>query len=157
VALTALQQQILRVVAEVDDMGTVALAGGGAMNVHHVSDRVTHDLDLFTPDVEHVETIAARLISALEENGMNVTRIRDTPGFIRLDVRNREERTIIELAHDYRWLDPVQTTLGLVLVHPNRTTEWQCCRSRTGRSGPPLDDKVSRRCQRHRRSPEVGQ
>jgi len=49
VGLTAVQEQVLRTFAVVDDAGTFALAGGGAINVLGVSDRFTHDLDLFTP------------------------------------------------------------------------------------------------------------
>lgn len=114
-ALTTTQEHILRVFAGLDGNSSFALVGGGAMNVHGVIDRPTHDLDLFTPEIQHIKTIADALSAALEYEGSIVERVREFEGFVQLHITNETTATIVELAHDYRWLDPIQTNLGLVL------------------------------------------
>lgn len=113
-ALTASQEHVLRVFAGLEGSSSFALVGGGAMNVHGVIDRPTNDLDFFTPEIEHIKTVAAALSAAMASEGSTVERIRDLDGFVQLEITN-ETTTRVDLAHDYRWLDPVQTDLGLVL------------------------------------------
>lgn len=101
--------------ASIDEAGLFALAGGGAINVLQVSDRQTHDLDLFTPDAAQVNLLGGRLEAALIAEGLQVAVVRDSPGFMRLQVDDGSESTLIDLAQDARWLEPVSTQLGLVL------------------------------------------
>ncbi len=68
-ALTASQEHVLRVFAGFDDSSSFALVGGGAMNVHGVIDRPTNDLDFFTPEIEHIKTVADALCAAMVSEG----------------------------------------------------------------------------------------
>jgi hypothetical protein len=50
----------------------VAFAGGGALQIHDVSARVTHDVDLFVRRARNVEKASAVIADALEQAGYRV-------------------------------------------------------------------------------------
>jgi hypothetical protein len=50
----------------------VAFAGGGALQIHDVSARVTHDVDLFVRRARNVEQASAVIADALEQAGYRV-------------------------------------------------------------------------------------
>lgn len=53
-----MQHDILRIAMTLPQAENIALAGGGAMLAHGFIDRVTHDLDLFTPEAAAVAPLA---------------------------------------------------------------------------------------------------
>lgn len=110
-ALSALQYRILSVIAEIDRRGRLALAGGGAMNVHGFVERPTKDLDLFTDDPDDLAELVAEIAEGLEDRHMSVERSTVRGGFGRLIV----DGAVVEFAYDPRWLDPVRTDVGLAL------------------------------------------
>jgi len=59
--------------------------------------------------------VADALIAALRAEGAVVERTRDLSGFVQITVADETTMTVVELVHDYRWLDAVVTDLGLVL------------------------------------------
>lgn len=113
-ALTPQQLEILNIISAVDTSGVFALAGGGAINALGVADRPTRDLDLFTPALDKLASVVDLVTAELERRSIPATVGRRDPGFVRLTV-GAGEPTVVEFAHDYRWLDPVQTNVGLVL------------------------------------------
>ena len=56
-----------------------ALAGGWALNAHHVLERPTRDIDLFTPDSDLVPTAAASAEQVLHVHGLRADLLRETP------------------------------------------------------------------------------
>ncbi len=133
--LTALQERVLAVVAGVDEAASFALAGGGALIVWGVVDRSTRDLDLFSPNQNAVEAAAAALVTGLEGAGLGVTRRREAPGFVALAVTDDAGAgTMVELARDHRWLDPVTTDVGRVLDLRELAADKMC--ALFGRAAP---------------------
>ncbi len=124
-ALTNQQRHVLEIVRAIDDTGVFTLAGGGAINAHHVADRETHDLDLFTPALDKINDIVSLVIAELERQTILVTVTRRSSAFIQLSV-GATETTIVEFAHDHRWLQPVETDVGLVLDMRELAADKMC-------------------------------
>ena len=59
----------------------VAFAGGGALQVHDVSARRTHDVDLFVRRARHVAKAADVIANALERAGYRVEAVSGAPGW----------------------------------------------------------------------------
>lgn len=105
-ALTPQQHEILNIISAVDTSGVFALAGGGAINALGVADRLTCDLDLFTPTLDKLASVVDLVIAELDRRAIPATVARRDLGFVHLIV-GADEPTVVEFAHDYRWLDPV--------------------------------------------------
>lgn len=65
------------------------------------------------------------MIAELERRSIPVTVTRRSPGFIQLTV-GQTETTIVEFAHDHRWLQPVETEVGLVLDMRELAADKMC-------------------------------
>jgi len=79
-------------------------------------DRQTRDLDLFGPDPAGVDKLVPAVERALHEAGMNVRRVREGRGFFRLEVREHEEVTEVDLGADARLLPIERGELGPILA-----------------------------------------
>lgn len=113
--LTALQERILRIVADLPEASGFALAGGAALIVHGVVERQTDDLDFFSTADEDVARLLPALNTALTGEGLRVTVERPQPGFARLMVGDGNDVTRVDLGSDYRMRPPVRTPLGPVV------------------------------------------
>jgi len=107
-----------------DQIGTAgfALAGSGAIREHGITDRLTHDVDLFTTTVTSPEAFAAAIDQAedaLRRHGYRVTRTRSTPEFARLlveaDSTERNRAVEVDLGFDWRADPPTRLEIGPVL------------------------------------------
>jgi hypothetical protein len=115
--LDPLQQRIARLALSMSGAGSLALAGGGAMLAHHFVERVTQDVDMFTPD-DDVSTLAESLVAALRTDGLLVVVEVATPTYVRLTATDPAGATCkLELARDARIRPPVLLDIGAVL-HP---------------------------------------
>lgn len=99
-----------------------ALAGSGAIREHGITDRLTHDVDLFTTATSpaaFADAIAAAE-DALRDSGYRVIRTRGTPQFARLLVETTDEdedRVVeVDLGIDWRSEPPTQLAIGPVLA-----------------------------------------
>lgn len=92
-----------------------ALAGGGALVVHGLTDRSTNDLDFFTPAPADVPVLRQALEIVFAEAGLTVAVVRDTETFVRLAVGDGITDTLIDLAWDARMRPAVASDLGPVL------------------------------------------
>ncbi|MGH8902798.1 MAG: nucleotidyl transferase AbiEii/AbiGii toxin family protein [Egibacteraceae bacterium] len=112
--LTALQQRLAVMIAELPESEGFVLAGAGAMLVHGLIDRSTLDLDFFgSPSEEaQVQILAAALEHAVTAAGMACVRRRDLPSFVRLEVSDHDHRCEIDLAVDYRALGVQNSPYG---------------------------------------------
>lgn len=95
------------------------LAGGNALLVQGIGDRLTHDVDLFTNVADPAGFFAAtqRVVQALEDHGAQVRRSDDSATFSRLHVKlgDAADEVMVELAYDYRTFAPVTLGVGPVL------------------------------------------
>lgn len=105
--LSDLQRRILERVGALDDLGSLALAGGGALILHGLVDRTTRDLDLFVTSPGEVPRLAGSIERALAEAGLEVSTILQTPAFVRFEVAGEAERCIVDVGVDARLL-PVE-------------------------------------------------
>ena len=117
--LTGLQQRLLTVVDELPEAEGFALAGAGGLLVHGLIERPTRDLVLFAGPRQQpaVAVLADALQRRLEREGLVVSRRRDLPGFVRLDVTDPDGQVCeVDLATDFRARDPQRTELGWTLA-----------------------------------------
>ena len=116
-----LQRQITRAALAALDEYDFALAGSGAIREHGFIDRLSHDVDLFTPFVSNdvfdagIDTVR----KALTRDGFTVDVVRREPSFAQLRVTTAAgEEVDVDLAVDWRARRPVSLDVGLVLdVH----------------------------------------
>jgi hypothetical protein len=116
--LTPFQKRIASIVASLPEAEGFALAGGAALIELGLTNRSTRDLDFFA--IPGQEKALAALRDALEgvlgSEGLVVRLVRDHPGFVRIEVSDGDDRCEIDLATDYRLLEPNPSTLGPTLV-----------------------------------------
>lgn len=117
--LDPLAEHVARVALSLPEAHQLALAGGGAMLAHQFVDRLTSDIDLFTPDAAEVAAVAEALTTALTEQGYDVTSTdRRGATYARLSVAALNGRCVdVEIAVDARIRDTVELAVGQVL-HP---------------------------------------
>ena len=103
-----------------------ALAGSGAIREHGITDRLTHDVDLFTTSATSPAAFAGAVAAAedaLTGHGYRVTRTRITPEFARLLIETSddgEDRVVeVDLGIDWRSEPPTQLAIGPVLALPD--------------------------------------
>lgn len=100
-----------------------ALAGSGAIREHGITDRLTHDVDLFTTTATSPEAFAdavAEAEAALTSHGYRVIRTRITPEFARLLIETSDagEGKVVEVDFGIDWRNepPTQLAIGPVLA-----------------------------------------
>lgn len=107
-----------------------ALAGAGALIAHGLVDRLTEDLDLFSPQPGGAAHVTARLQQALQDAGFVVTfDSSDTVtggDFARLEVSRGDRSVQIDLGRDWRQHPPVLLAVGPVL-HPDDAVGNKVC------------------------------
>jgi hypothetical protein len=104
------------IIGKLPEAELFALAGGGALIVRGDVDRQTRDLDFFGPDAAGVDRLVPFVEHALQEAGMNVRRVREGKGFFRLEVREHDEVTEVDLGADARLLPVERGELGPILA-----------------------------------------
>lgn len=113
-----LQRELTAVALDALAGRSFALAGSGAIREHGFVDRPTHDVDLFTSDLDPVAFDASvdRLIDAVRELGHRVDEIRRSQHFAQLRITTPTGRGVdMDLAVDWREFDPVTLAVGPVL------------------------------------------
>lgn len=110
--LSSLQDRVLGVVATV---GGWTLTGGGALAGVYLGHRVTDDLDLFLYGPRSFDQQPRVFEDALVADGLTVTALQRTPGFVRLAVDDEQERLIVDLVAEPvpRVDQPVEVRPGL--------------------------------------------
>jgi len=110
--LSGLQQDIARLLAGLPEAEGFALAGGGALIALGIVDRHTGGLDFFGRESVAVDRLGPAFEAAAAAAGLSVTRLRDAPGFVRLEVARGDERSEVDLGYDARLWPVRQTPLG---------------------------------------------
>lgn len=113
--LSDIQQTVREIVAQLPEAERFALAGGAALIVSGVVDRLTKDLDYFTPYPNPVGGMVEAVRVALKEAGLAVSVIRASDTYAQLRISSGNDTTNIDLASDYRLMDARATDTGLVL------------------------------------------
>ena len=114
--LTDLQRRVRRVISQLPEAGVFALAGGAALIVRGVVQRVTNDLDFFAPHPQSLERLVEAACAALRDDGLAVTVVKSAPSFARLQVDSSTDSTAVDFATDYRLMPEVATGDGPVLA-----------------------------------------
>ena len=96
------------------------LAGGYALQAHQLVDRLSEDIDLFTDrwDREEFTRAVDAVCKAYRTDGLDVAVPRRAEAFARIQVTDPQAGRIatVDLAADFRQLDPVQLSVGPVLA-----------------------------------------
>jgi hypothetical protein len=100
-----------------------ALAGGYAIQTHHIVQRISDDVDLFAPferAKEEMPDAAARVIAAYEAAGYRVELAQQVDTYTRLNITDPDTGTFskVELVAEFLHHPPVDSDLGPVL-HPD--------------------------------------
>lgn len=114
--LDPLQQRVAEIALELARHGRVALAGGSAMIAYGFVDRMSEDIDLFTPDPAEIVDLRDRLSARLRADGYEVDVRRDAPGFVQLVVTAAGNTLRVEIAQDSRIRPLVRLDIGAVLA-----------------------------------------
>lgn len=111
--LTKFQRELIHLFFTLPSSKHFVLAGGGAMLVHRLTNRITHDLDFFGINyITDVSSLLGELLDGIDKNDWNFSIVQQSKQFVRLKVSHVEE-LIIDIAIDAppRW--PItQTDLG---------------------------------------------
>jgi hypothetical protein len=110
--LSPFQEEIARLLSALPEADGFALAGGAALIARGIVERRTGDLDFFGRESTAVDELAPALVRAAAAAGMRVIRVRDTPGFVRLELSRRTERCEVDLGYDARLWPLQQSSLG---------------------------------------------
>lgn len=137
--LTDLQRRILRILAELDESDDFALAGGAAIIISGIADRPTNDLDFFTEHPKTVEALLDAAQAALEDAGLEVTRLAEASTFARLRVGGPDEVTYVDLASDARMLPVRSTDTGFMLAEAELAADKVLALSGRGESRDFID------------------
>jgi hypothetical protein len=113
--LTGLQREIAEIIANLESADGFALAGGAALILNGDVDRGTRDLDFFGLERTDVDRLLPEVEDALQEAGLQVRRVREGMGFVRLSVERGDEVTEVDLAADARLL-PLERKAGLPVL-----------------------------------------
>jgi Nucleotidyl transferase AbiEii toxin, Type IV TA system len=100
--LTPLQHEVAAIVAGLEEARDFALAGGAALILKGDVDRLTQELDFFGLSASDVHRLLPEAELALQAQGLTVRRVREGPGFVRLEVCRGNETTEVDLAADAR-------------------------------------------------------
>jgi Nucleotidyl transferase AbiEii toxin, Type IV TA system len=97
-----------------------ALAGGYAVQAHHIVSRVSDDVDLFAPFERasgHMGEAVARITDAYEAAGFTVEHAHQTSAYARLNVADPATgaQCKVELVAEFLHHEPVESDLGPVL------------------------------------------
>ncbi len=96
-ALSAIQTEVLSALA---GEGEFYLSGGAALARYYLHHRRSHDLDMFTPNVEEVEHLARRLRSIADQRGWRLSLVQTFTGFRRFSIEHRGEGTLVDIVHE---------------------------------------------------------
>jgi hypothetical protein len=96
------------------------LAGGAAMHFAPTSTRYSDDLDFFHDSESRVATAFAADRTTLQRAGHTVDVELSLPGFVRAVVRQDDQATRVDWAHDSAWrfMPLERDALGGLLLHP---------------------------------------
>lgn len=137
--LTDLQRRILRILAELGESDDFALAGGAAIIISGIADRPTNDLDFFTEHPKTVDVLLDAAQAALEDAGLEVTRLAEGSTFARLRVSGPDEVTYVDLASDSRMLPARSTDTGFMLAEAELAADKVLALSGRGESRDFID------------------
>lgn len=100
--LTALQAHILKLLTG-NRSPESHLAGAAGIHLSPESLRYSHDLDLFHPSARQVAEAYAKDVQSLQADGIQVQILLSQPGFIRVQLVDKEEPLLIDWAVDSTW------------------------------------------------------
>lgn len=110
--LTGLQERVWRILAALPEASGFALAGGAALIMTGIVDRISKDPDIFGKYPATVTGFAEAAVQALNSQGLTATLERREPTYVRLDVTNGADATLVDLASDVRQRPVVATPRG---------------------------------------------
>ena len=113
--LSALQQRVAIVLADLPEAEGFALAGGGALIVRGAIDRETHDLDFFVTEAAAVDRLVPALEATLTAGHLTVERRQIAHGFARLSVTAGDAHTEVDLCVDHRLFPTEPSPIGPTL------------------------------------------
>lgn len=96
VVLSALQQRVARIIADLPEAEDFALAGGAALVLARVVERETRDLDYFGPSADDVDALLGAVEAAALAAGLDCRPERVSHA--RLAISNGAETTEVDLA-----------------------------------------------------------
>jgi len=119
-ALTNIQQAVLRVIADSRRQTESYIAGGVALNTLLAAPRLSRDIDLFHDSAEALAASWSADRALLEAAAFGVTIVRERPTFVEAAVCAGDESVILQWVQDsaYRFFPLVEHPLLGLALHP---------------------------------------
>lgn len=113
--LTGLQERVWGILSGLPEASGFVLAGGAALILTGVVQRVSDDLDIFGKFPATVTDFAEAAVQALNSQGLTATLERQGPTYARLAVTDGADSTWVDFASDARRRPAVATPRGPML------------------------------------------
>lgn len=113
--LTGLQERVWGILSGLPEASGFVLAGGAALILSGVVDRISQDLDIFGKYPAAVTDFAEAAVQALNSQGLTATLERQGPTYARLEVTDGADSTRVDFASDARRRPGVATPRGPML------------------------------------------
>lgn len=114
--LSALQERAVLLFFSLPESEGFAVAGGSALVLAGLVNRSTKDLDLFSSGSEVVRPAAHALAARARAAGLECSILRDFETFVRMELSDGDDSTLIDLAADFRLFDVRPSRLGPLLA-----------------------------------------
>jgi hypothetical protein len=113
--LTPLQQEFLRVFAQLPDQGQFYLTGGTALAEFYLGHRLSYDLDLFTGVDGLVQPVSFQLEKRVEQYGLGLKVVRRFATYVEFSISSEDETIKVDLALDspFRFESPIPCAPGI--------------------------------------------
>ncbi|HVN51459.1 MAG TPA: nucleotidyl transferase AbiEii/AbiGii toxin family protein [Acidimicrobiales bacterium] len=99
--LTTFQRRLIEAFFSLPDAAGYVLAGGAGLLAAGISTRPTDDVDLFGVDLDQGVVPAANSFEArCVEHGWTVRTLHDSPTFRRIEIRDRDDAVLVDIAID---------------------------------------------------------
>lgn len=98
--LTRFQQDVLRILSEIDESRAFHLTGGTALSAFYLRHRLSEDIDFFTPDEPLISILATKFKAALRSAGIRVEEVRNFRSFWEAVISRNDESVKIQFAYD---------------------------------------------------------
>lgn len=119
-ALTGIQQTVLRVIADSRKRTEGYVAGGVALNTLLDAPRLSHDIDLFHDSAEALAASWAADRALLENAGFTVRVVRERPAFVEAVVLSGDASVLLQWVQDsaYRFFPLIEHPILGLTLHP---------------------------------------
>ena len=113
--LTPLQNEVLRILGNLQDISGFYLTGGTALAEFYLGHRLSFDLDLFTTEAGLIVPFSYQIEKSLMHHGLQVQVVRRFSSYVEMTIHGMEDSLRLDLALDtpFRFGKPLPSPYGV--------------------------------------------